>query len=88
MLLPGFAVHELPLSVTNINDLAYDDKGRLWLLGYDGRIHIATDKDGDGREETLQTYWDQPTIRGPISMIVRPEGIYVASVGKISHRRS
>lgn len=84
MLMPGFQVRELPLTVTNINDLAYDDKGRLWLLGYDGRIHFAIDKDGDGLEETLTTYWDKPTIRGPISMLVRPEGIYVGSVGKIS----
>lgn len=84
MLMPGFNVHELPLKVTNINDLAYDDKGRLWLLGYDGRIHFAVDNDADGLEETLTTYWDKPTIRGPISMLVRPDGIYVGSVGKIS----
>ena len=84
MLQPGYSVDELPLAVTNINDLTYDGKGRLWLLGYDGRIHIATDENGDGKEETLSTFWDKPTIRGPISMLVRPDGIYVASVGKIS----
>lgn len=84
MLMPGFAVHTLPLDVTNINDMAYDEKGRLWLLGYDGRILIATDTDGDGLEDTLATYWDKATLQGPIAMVLRPDGVYVSSKTKIS----
>lgn len=84
MLMPGFTVKTLPLDVTNINDMAYDDKDRLWLLGYDGRIHVATDTDGDGLEDKLATYWDKPTFQGPIAMVLRPDGIYVSAKTKIS----
>jgi putative heme-binding domain-containing protein len=87
MLVPGFSVRELPVDLTNLNSLEYTPDGKLWALGYDGRIHILTDADGDGVEETARTWWqpkDAKAFRGPVGMKVTPQGVYVASKGKIS----
>src|SRR5258706_1608548 len=87
MIVPGFVVRELPIDLTNLTSLEYAADGKLWALGYDGRVHVLTDTDGDGVEDTARTWW-QPTdakaFRGPIGMKVTKEGVYVASKGKIS----
>jgi putative heme-binding domain-containing protein len=84
MLVPGFSVRELPIELTNINDAAYTADGRLFALGYDGRIHVLRDTDGDGLEDKVTAFWDKPTLKSPIGMVLAPEGVYVSSVGKIS----
>jgi putative heme-binding domain-containing protein len=87
MIVPGFVVRELPVSLTNITSLEYDAAGKLWALGYDGRIHILTDTNNDGLEDTAKTWWqpkDAKAFRGPIGMKVTKGGVYVASKGKIS----
>src|SRR5258708_1366833 len=53
MLVPGFPVRELPVGVTNLNNVAYGPDGRLYAVGYDGRIHVLVDTDGDGLEDTV-----------------------------------
>ena len=87
MLVPGFVVRELPVGLTNLTSLEYAEDGRLWALGYDGRVHVLTDSDGDGVEDTAKTWWqpkDAKAFRGPIGMRVTKDGVYVASKGKIS----
>jgi putative heme-binding domain-containing protein len=87
MLAPGFAVRELPVHLTNLTSLEYDADGTLWALGYDGRVHVIKDTDGDGLEDTAKTWWqpkDAKAFRGPIGMKVTRDGVYVASKGKIS----
>jgi len=87
MLVPGFTVREIPVALTNLTSLEYDSAGKLWALGYDGRIHILTDTNGDGIEDTAKTWWqpkDAKAFRGPIGMKVTKDGVYVASKGKIS----
>src|SRR5438034_3425135 len=84
LLQPGFTVRELPVHLTNINALAYSPDGRLFALGYDGRIHVLRDTDGDGLEDKAEVFWDKPTLRTPLAMAWRPEGLYVVSNGKIS----
>lgn len=87
MLVPGFTVREIPVALTNLTSLEYDASGKLWALGYDGRIHILTDTNGDGVEDTAKTWWqpkDAKAFRGPIGMKVTKDGVYVASKGKIS----
>src|SRR3954467_13389349 len=87
MIVPGFSVRELPINLTNITSLEYAADGKLWALGYDGRVHVLTDSDGDGIEDTARTWWqpkDAKAFRGPIGMKVTKEGVYVASKGKIS----
>ena len=84
VLVPGFAVQELPLKISNINGLRFAPDGRLTALGYDGRIHLLSDTNGDGLEDTDNLYWDKSTITVPVGMCWAPEGLYVASHGKIS----
>jgi putative heme-binding domain-containing protein len=84
MLVPGFTVRELPVRLTNLNGLAYAPDGRLFALGYDGRIHVLRDTDGDGLEDRAEVFWDRPTLRTPTALAWRPEGLYVVSNGKVS----
>src|SRR5438094_5233160 len=84
MLVPGFTVQELPLHISNLNNLRFAPDGRLFALGYDGRIHILRDSDGDGLEDTDTLFWDRPTISVPVGMALAPEGVYVSSHGKVS----
>ncbi|HEV8607414.1 MAG TPA: c-type cytochrome [Tepidisphaeraceae bacterium] len=86
LLVPGFVVRELPVQITNLNNLEYAPDGRLFAVGYDGRVHVLTDTDGDGLEETAKVYWGGKPgeIRAPVGICIRPEGIYIASKGRIS----
>jgi len=90
MFVPGFTVRELPVKLTNINNLRYRHDGRLVALGYDGRIHLLTDSDGDGLEDKATVFWDKGGLRGPIGMALTPPGyphgtgVFVASKGKVS----
>jgi putative heme-binding domain-containing protein len=90
MLVPGFEVHELPLKVGNLNNVRYRDDGKVVALGYDGRIHLLSDTNGDGLEDKDELYWDQKTMRGALGMeLTRKDGphgkgVFVASKGKVS----
>ena len=86
MTVPGFTVRELPVELTNINNLEYAPDGRLFAVGYDGRIHILTDTNGDGLEDTSKEFYAPKAtdLRAPVGMAIAPEGIYVASKGRIS----
>lgn len=98
MLVPGFSVFEMPVDLTNINNLRYRADGKLFALGYNGDVWLLSDKDGDGIEETAAKFFDSKgRLRGPIGMAVIPEGhallkskegkssgIVVPSKGKVS----
>ncbi len=84
MLTPGFTVRELPVNLTNVNNLRFTPDGKLTALGYDGRIHILTDRDGDGLEDTDTLFWDKPTLSVPVGMAWSKRGLYVSSKGKVS----
>lgn len=84
MLIPGFSVQELPLHLSNINDLRFSPDGRLFALGYDGRVHILRDSNGDGLEDDDQLYWNKPGISVPVGMALTPDGVYISSHGKVS----
>ena len=58
MLIPGFAVRELPVKLSNINNVLYREDGILVALGYDGNIHLLTDSDGDGIEDKDKLFWE------------------------------
>jgi putative heme-binding domain-containing protein len=83
MLVPGFTVRELPVKLTNINDVLYAPDGRLFAAGYDGRIHVLCDSDGDGLEDKVEEFWYKPTLRTPLGMALAPEGLYVVANAKI-----
>ena len=84
MLVPGFTVRELPVKLSNINNLRFTADGRLTALGYDGRVHILRDTDGDGLEDQDTLFWDKPTLSVPVGMAWTKEGLYVSSHGKVS----
>ncbi|MGZ8939319.1 MAG: ThuA domain-containing protein [Limisphaerales bacterium] len=90
MLVPGFTVEELPLKIRNLNNVRYRHDGKVVALGYDGRVHLLSDTDGDGLEDKSELFWDKQTLRGPIGMEItgkndpRGDGVFVPSKGKVS----
>lgn len=84
MLVPGFRVEELPVTLPNQNNLRFAPDGTLTTLGYDGRVWRLEDSDGDGLEDTAVPYWDQPTLSVPVGMEWGRDGLYVSSKGKVS----
>ena len=84
MLVPGFTVQELPLKISNQNNLRFAPDGTLTSLGYDGRVHLLRDTDGDGLEDTDELFWDKTTITVPVGMAWSSNGLYVSSHGKVS----
>ena len=92
MLVPGFAVSELPLDLTNVNNLRYRADGKLVALAYDGNAYLLTDTDGDGLEDESVLWWDNAagSLRSPIGMALTPEdyphgnGVFVACKGKLA----
>ncbi len=74
-LLPGFEVRELPLELTNVNNVLYRPDGTLMALAYDGRIWSLRDTDGDGLEDKADLFWDgRGSLRSPVGMDVTPVG--------------
>jgi putative heme-binding domain-containing protein len=91
VLVPGFTAYELPVDLTNVNNLLYRPDGKLVALAYDGNVYLLSDSDGDGLEDHVERFWDnQGRIRAPIGMALTPpgykhgNGVFVASKGKCS----
>lgn len=91
MLQPGFSVRELPLELTNVNNVRYRADGKLMTLGYNGDLHLLSDTDGDGLEDKAELFWkNQNSLRGPLGMLLTPagyakgNGVFVPSKGKVS----
>lgn len=90
MLVPGFTVQELPLKIGNLNNVRYRPDGKAVGVGYDGRIYLLSDSNGDGLEDKAEFFWDQTTMRGPIGAALlgkndpRGDGVFVGSKGKVS----
>ena len=89
MLVPGFAVEELPVQLRNQTNLRYRHDGKLVALGYDGTIRLLTDSNGDGLEDSAALFWTNSTIRSPIGMELLPkgdsrgDGVFIASKDKV-----
>ena len=91
MLQPGFSVRELPLELTNVNNVRYRPDGKLMTLGYNGDLHLLSDTDGDGLEDKAELFWkNENSLRGPLGMLLTPagyskgNGVFVPSKGKVS----
>ncbi len=95
-LMPGFTVQEIPVELTNVNNVRFREDGRLVTLGYNGDIHLLSDTDGDGIEDRKTLFWkNEGSLRGPLGMLltegdVRQRdkatgmGVIVPSKGKVS----
>ncbi len=91
MFVPGFTVRELPLELTNVNNVSFRDDGRLMTLGYNGDLHLLTDTDGDGLEDKAELFWkNEGSLRGPLGLLLTPpgyakgRGAFIPSKGKVS----
>jgi putative heme-binding domain-containing protein len=89
MMLPGFTVKQLPVTMPNVNNVLYRPDGKLVALGYNGNVYLLSDSDGDGLEDRVELYWeDKGALRSPIGLALTPpnyfagEGVFVACKGK------
>ena len=83
MLAPGFSAFELPVDLTNVNNLRYREDGQLYALAYSGDVWLLHDSNGDGLEDTASKFFDSKArLRGPIGMAVIPEGHALLKSGK------
>ena len=87
MLLPGFTVRELPLDLTNINNLLYRPDGKLYAVAYNGDILLLSDTNGDGLEDKADVFFQgKGRISGPVGIDITPDGhgVFIPSRGKVS----
>lgn len=71
VLVPGFVVRELPVRLSNLNNIEYAPDGRLFAGGYDGRFHLLRDRDGDGLEEQVDTFAPATSENYPLGLAVK-----------------
>lgn len=74
---PGIDVRELPVDLTNLNNIEYAPDGRLFAAGYDGRLHLLRDTDGDGLEDQVTTFYGTKSDDYPLGMLVRDGDLIV-----------
>ncbi len=75
---PGFKVDTLPVGLPAINNVAYATDGRLFAAGYDGRIWLLKDTDGDGLEDRATLFWEgKGDYEMPLGMVVKGDSVYV-----------
>lgn len=74
---PGFTIRELPVNLTSVNNVEYAADGRLFAAGYDGRVHLLRDTDGDGLEDKVDTFWDKTSPNYPLGIAVRDKEPYI-----------
>ena len=84
-LVPGIIVERLPVRLPNIDSVEYGPDGRLYAAGYDGRIHVLTDTDGDGLEDRTDVFWSKPgDLLTPVGILPTEDGVFVAARGRIA----
>ncbi|MDY3554272.1 ThuA domain-containing protein [Gemmata sp. JC717] len=87
---PGFSVKQIPVELTNVNNVKYRADGALVALCYNGDVWVLKDTDGDGVEDRAEAFYtNKGSLRAPIGMALTPrgyphgEGVIVACKGKV-----
>src|SRR5262245_19852242 len=75
--IPGFTVREIPVALTNVNNVEYADDGRLFAAGYDGRLHVLRDTNHDGLEDTDTTFQPTPSDDYPLGITIHQNDLYI-----------
>lgn len=89
MLVPGFAVRALPLELPAINAVRYRADGKIVALGYDGKVYLLSDTDGDGLEDKAQIFYEPSRQILSLSMALTPpgyklgQGVFIARKGSL-----
>lgn len=89
MLVPGFAVRALPLELNAINAVRYRADGKVVALGYDGKVYLLSDTDGDGLEDKAQVFYEPPRQILSLGMALTPpgyklgQGVFIARKGSL-----
>ena len=87
---PGFSARELPVELNNVNNVRYRADGKLVAVGYDGRLWLLSDSDGDGLEDKVESFWEKQTLRAPIGAALTPpgyargNGVFIAAKEKLA----
>ncbi len=76
MLVPGFEVQTLPIELTSLNNIEYSASGKLFAGGYDGRFHLLRDTNGDGLEDSVETFSPETNANYPLGIAVKDETPY------------
>jgi putative heme-binding domain-containing protein len=91
MHVPGFTVRELPVQLSNVNNVLYREDDVLVALAYDGNIYHLRDSDGDGLEDEVRIFWkNDGQLRAPVGIALTPpgyklgRGVFVPSKSKVS----
>lgn len=87
VLVPGFTVRELPVQLTNLNNIEYTPDGRLFAAGYDGRLHLLRDEDGDGLESSVVTFHETKSDDYPLGIAFHEGALYVVRKSHIARHR-
>ena len=90
MIVPGFVVRELPVQLTNVNNLSYGPDGKLYAYAFDGNIYRLEDTDGDGLEDKVTHFFknENSELSASVGMVWGPDkNLYLASRQRIVRLR-
>ncbi len=89
MLVPGFAVRALPLDLPAINVVRYRADGKVVALGYDGKVWLLSDTNGDGVEDKADLFYEPSRQILSLGMALTPpgyshgQGVFIARKGSL-----
>lgn len=89
MLVPGFGVRALPVELPAINAVRHRADGKLVALGYDGKVWLLRDTDGDGLEDKADVFYHPGRQILSLGMALTPpgyklgQGVFIARKGSL-----